>query len=72
MVSSSTTVPRSGVYYFSQGWKLVTLPGIRRFVIFTLAGQHCADGRRILVAVCNLTHADTFVDESCAGLAAAG
>ncbi|EBA6154498.1 sulfate transporter, partial [Salmonella enterica] len=33
MVSSSTTVPRSGVYYFSQGWKLVTLPGIRRFVI---------------------------------------
>ncbi|MDI5424816.1 DNA topoisomerase, partial [Salmonella enterica subsp. enterica serovar Kentucky] len=22
MVSSSTTVPRSGVYYFSQGWKL--------------------------------------------------
>ncbi|PHP44923.1 EI24 domain-containing protein, partial [Salmonella enterica] len=36
MVSSSTTVPRSGVYYFSQGWKLVTLPGIRRFVILLL------------------------------------
>lgn len=36
MVSSSTTVPRSGVYYFSQGWKLVTLPGIRRFVILPL------------------------------------
>ncbi|MDI4702871.1 hypothetical protein MJI37_33805, partial [Salmonella enterica subsp. enterica serovar Cerro] len=31
-----TTVPRSGVYYFSQGWKLVTLPGIRRFVILPL------------------------------------
>ncbi|MDO75206.1 sulfate transporter CysZ [Salmonella enterica] len=36
MVSSSTTVPHSGVYYFSQGWKLVTLPGIRRFVILPL------------------------------------
>jgi hypothetical protein len=27
--------PRSGVYYFSQGWKLVSLPGIR-FVILPL------------------------------------
>ncbi len=33
MVSSSTTVPRSGVYYFSQGWK-VTLPGIRRRLFY--------------------------------------
>ena len=36
MVSTSVTPPRSGVYYFSQGWKLITLPGIRRFVIMPL------------------------------------
>ncbi|SQB28531.1 putative sulfate transport protein CysZ [Citrobacter koseri] len=36
MVSSSATAPRSGFYYFSQGWKLVTQPGIRRFVILPL------------------------------------
>lgn len=33
---SSATAPRSGVWYFSQGWKLITLPGIRRFVIMPL------------------------------------
>nr|VUD29039.1 sulfate transporter [Raoultella sp. NCTC 9187] len=36
MVSTSTTSPRSGVYYFSQGWKLIGLPGIRRFVFLPL------------------------------------
>ena len=36
MVSSSTPAARSGVYYFSQGWKLIGMPGIRRFVILPL------------------------------------
>lgn len=36
MVSSSATTPRSGVYYFSQGWKLIGLPGIRRYVFLPL------------------------------------
>ena len=36
MVSTSSSAPRSGVWYFSQGWKLVSLPGIRRFVILPL------------------------------------
>lgn len=36
MVSQSGATPRSGLYYFSQGWKLVSLPGIRRFVILPL------------------------------------
>ena len=36
MVSTSSSPPRSGIWYFSQGWKLVSLPGIRRFVILPL------------------------------------
>lgn len=36
MVSSSASVPRSGFYYFSQGWKLISQPGIRRFVLLPL------------------------------------
>lgn len=36
MVSSSAPTPRSGVYYFSQGWKLIGLPGIRRYVFLPL------------------------------------
>lgn len=36
MVSSSGTSPRNGVYYFSQGWKLVREPGIKRFVVLPL------------------------------------
>ncbi len=36
MVSTSSSAPRSGVWYFSQGWKLVSLPGIRRFVVLPL------------------------------------
>lgn len=36
MVSSSGTAPKSGVYYFSQGWKLVREPGIKRYVILPL------------------------------------
>ncbi len=36
MVSTSSSPPRSGVWYFSQGWKLVSLPGIRRYVILPL------------------------------------
>jgi CysZ protein len=46
MVSTSAS-PRSGVYYFSQGWKLIGLPGIRR-LFFCPAGQHYSDGRRSL------------------------
>lgn len=36
MVSSSAVISRSGFYYFSQGWKLITRPGIRRFVLLPL------------------------------------
>lgn len=36
MVSPSVTSPRSGLWYLSQGFKLVTLPGIRRFVFLPL------------------------------------
>ncbi len=36
MVSPSSAPSRSGLFYFSQGWKLITLPGIRRFVILPL------------------------------------
>lgn len=36
MVTHTVNAPRSGFYYFSQGWKLVRMPGIRRFVIFPL------------------------------------
>lgn len=36
MVSSFTSAPRSGFYYFAQAWKLVSQPGIRRFVILPL------------------------------------
>lgn len=36
MVSSSRGTARSGLFYFIQGWKLVTLPGVRRFVILPL------------------------------------
>jgi len=36
MVSPSVTSPRSGLWYLSQGFKLITLPGIRRFVFLPL------------------------------------
>ncbi|KEA50137.1 sulfate transporter [Mangrovibacter sp. MFB070] len=36
MVSSSPAASRSGIFYFSQGWKLITAPGIRRFVFMPL------------------------------------
>lgn len=37
MVTPSTpTPPRSGIYYFAQGWQLMSQPGIRRFVIIPL------------------------------------
>ena len=36
MVSPSVTSPRSGLWYLSQGFKLIALPGIRRFVILPL------------------------------------
>ncbi|MDU2942143.1 MAG: sulfate transporter CysZ [Enterobacteriaceae bacterium] len=36
MTSSSSTSSRSGIFYFSQGWKLIALPGIRRFVFMPL------------------------------------
>ena len=26
----------SGIHYFTEGWRLITLPGIRRFVIMPL------------------------------------
>ncbi len=33
---SNPTPPRSGIYYFAQGWQLMSQPGIRRFVIIPL------------------------------------
>ncbi len=36
MVSSFASAPKSGVYYFSQGWKLVREPGIKRYVVLPL------------------------------------
>ncbi len=36
MTSSSSATSRSGLYYFSQGWKLISLPGIRRYVFMPL------------------------------------
>lgn len=36
MVSPSVTSSRGGLWYLSQGFKLVTLPGIRRFVFMPL------------------------------------
>jgi CysZ protein len=47
MVSSSPTSSRSGVFYFSQGWKLITLPGIRRFVILPLLVNIILMGARL-------------------------
>nr|WP_038381471.1 sulfate transporter CysZ [Pantoea sp. IMH] len=36
MATPNSEASGSGIHYFSQGWKLVTLPGIRRFVIMPL------------------------------------
>lgn len=36
MVSCPDKAPCSGVSYFAQGWRLIGLPGIRRFVILPL------------------------------------
>ena len=36
MVTPTSPAPRSGVYYFSQGWQLIGLPGIRRYVFLPL------------------------------------
>lgn len=36
MVSPSVASPRSGLWYLSQGFKLIALPGIRRFVFLPL------------------------------------
>lgn len=32
----NTDTSRSGIYYFAKGWRLMSLPGIRRFVIIPL------------------------------------
>jgi CysZ protein len=37
MTSSQTARQENGVHYFRQGWTLISLPGIRRFVILPLA-----------------------------------
>ncbi|MEE3650546.1 MULTISPECIES: sulfate transporter CysZ [unclassified Brenneria] len=34
--SKQVAKPRSGVHYFIEGWRLISLPGIRRFVILPL------------------------------------
>ncbi len=44
MVSSFTSAPRSGFYYFAQGWKLVSQPRDSAFRYFTAAGQYFVDG----------------------------
>lgn len=36
MATPNSEASGSGIHYFSRGWKLVTLPGIRRFVIMPL------------------------------------
>lgn len=36
MVSTPASTSRSGIYYFLQGWKLIRLPGIRRYVFLPL------------------------------------
>ncbi|WP_075181400.1 sulfate transporter CysZ [Pantoea sp. 1.19] len=36
MVSSLPASQRSGFHYFTQGWRLIRLPGIRRFVLLPL------------------------------------
>lgn len=36
MVNRSTSAKQSGAHYFFQGWKLIHLPGIRRFVLMPL------------------------------------
>ena len=36
MVLNNSHHDRNGIYYFTQGWKLIRLPGIRRFVIMPL------------------------------------
>jgi hypothetical protein len=53
------STPRSGVYYFSQGWKLIGLPGIR-LRHSAAVGQHYSDGRRVLVAVHKAGKLDPF------------
>lgn len=55
MISSSANVPRSGFYYFSQGWKLVS----QRYPSFcdsAFTGQHSAHGWRFLVALHSVGH----------------
>lgn len=37
MAPTNTPPSVNGIHYFSQGWKLIRLPGIRRFVIVPLA-----------------------------------
>ena len=70
MVSSSAPTPRSGVYYFSQGWKLIGLPGIRRYVFLPLLVNVLLMGGCLLVAVYPSRQLDPLADEPCAGLAA--
>lgn len=36
MVVNNSVSAFNGLHYFSEGWKLVRLPGIRRFVIIPL------------------------------------
>lgn len=67
MVSSFTSAPRSGFYYFAQGWKLVSQPGIRRFVILPLLVNILLMGR-ILVALYATRCLDPDAHELCSGL----
>lgn len=67
MISSSANVPRSGFYYFSQGWKLVSQPGIRRFVILPLLVNILLMGGAFWWLFTQLD-TDPGVDELCAGV----
>ncbi len=68
MVSSFTSAPRSGFYYFAQGWKLVSQPRDSAFRYFTAAGQYFVDGGRILVALYATRCLDPDSHELCSGL----
>ena len=61
---------RSGVYYFSQGWKLVSAAGHPTLRYFAVVGQHYSDGRRLLVAHSQAGKLDPFPNEPCPRLVA--
>lgn len=65
MVSSFTSAPRSGFYYFAQGWKARLATWDSAFRYFTAAGQYFVDGGRILVALYATRCLDPDAHELC-------